>query len=100
MSYTFIYGEDYGHLNEFSGEILDSNISIWTGRLGIPDTSSLDTVQLSLYLDGQLQQNTNIFRGNFVDFNIDVTNHKIYSWKYQILQGRCNYVYILRWSLK
>jgi hypothetical protein len=100
MTHTFIYGEEYSHLNEFSGEILDSNISTWTGTLGIPDKSSLKAVQLSIYLDGNLKQNTNIIRGNFAHFKIDVTNHKIYSCKYKILRGRPNYLYILRWDFK
>ncbi|AFW96144.1 hypothetical protein ANA_C13482 [Anabaena sp. 90] len=100
MTHTFIYGEEYSHLNEFSGKIPHSDISTWTGTLGIPDKSSLKVVQISLYLDGHLEQNTNILRGNFAHFKIDVKSHRTYSWKYKILQGRCNYLYVLRWGFQ
>jgi hypothetical protein len=84
---------------ELTCEILDSSATTWTGKLAIPDNSNMEMVQLSIYLDGDLDQKISIFRGNVTELNIDVRNHKNVSFNYKVKQGNGSYLYFLQWDL-
>ncbi|MBK1987923.1 hypothetical protein A0J48_010285 [Sphaerospermopsis aphanizomenoides BCCUSP55] len=95
---SWVYLSSSGE-RELTCEIVDSSATTWTGKLAIPDNSNMEMVQLSIYLDGNLEQKISIFRGNVTELNIDVGNHKNVSFNYKVKQGNGNHLYFLKWDL-
>jgi hypothetical protein len=80
-------------------DLLNVNAGNWIARIGIPDDSAISVAQVSIYLDDEFSTTTNIFKGQIVELNIDLQNHKKITWHYQINVGEPDYIYFFQWGL-